>query len=387
MTALSLDLEGIDYVQDGQEIVLYRLDGDKKISLPCQLDNGHTAKLWFIPDRIIQPNEKLILEVSTKKEVVSQNQAIALTDKTTITLKHNDKNILSYYYGLHDVPKGINPLYKKSGFVHPLWSPGGKVLTRIQPTDHYHHYGIWGPWTKTIIDGRHVDFWNLAEGQGTVSFAGILSTVSGPVYCGLKVKQDHIDFKYPGESKKTVMTEVLDIRASACQIEDKTVWIIDYTSTLHNNLASPIELENYRYGGGIGFRATEQWKKDNCTVLTSEGKNREQADGTSARWCDVNGQTGKDEYSGILFLSHTANRQHPEPMRVWPLNSAGGGEMFFEFCPIRHKSWIIEPQKEYVLRYRMIVYDGKIKTENAEALWGAFTRPPTITKINNVEDK
>ncbi|WP_332910638.1 DUF6807 family protein [Algoriphagus boritolerans] len=26
-----------------------------------------------------------------------------------------------------------------------MTSPSGQVLSRIQPPDHYHHYGIWGP--------------------------------------------------------------------------------------------------------------------------------------------------------------------------------------------------------------------------------------------------
>ena len=71
-------------------------------------------------------------------------------------------------------PEGIDPLYKRSAYIHPLWSPGGEVLTRIQPPDHYHHYGIWNPWTHTHFDTMKVDFWNLAEGQGTVRFAEYL---------------------------------------------------------------------------------------------------------------------------------------------------------------------------------------------------------------------
>ena len=52
---------------------------------------------------------------------------------------------------------------------------------------------------------------------------------------------------------------------------------------------------------------------------TSEGKNREEADGSRARWAIVEGETNvKEKRSGILFMSHPSNRQHPEPLRVWP---------------------------------------------------------------------
>jgi hypothetical protein len=47
-------------------------------------------------------------------------------------------------------------------------------------------------------------------------------------------------------------------------------------------------------------------------------------------------------------MSHPNNQSHPEPMRVWPLEAnQGRGDMFFQFCPIRHKEWKIEPQQSY----------------------------------------
>jgi len=132
-------------------------------------------------------------------------------------------------------------------------------------------------------------------------------------------------------------------------------------------------LDAYRYGGGLGFRATPQWTRENCTVLTSEGKTRADADGTRARWCDVSGGFDDGGRAGILFLSHPSNRQHPEPMRVWPPDANGGrGDMFFEFCPIRLEGWTLEPGKEYVLRYRLIVYDGTLSSQLAETLWKTY---------------
>src|SRR5690606_42107088 len=56
-----------------------------------------------------------------------------------------------YTLSLHDaLPISA---YGRSGFIHPLWSPKGQVLTRVQPEDHYHHYGIWNPWTQLNYEG------------------------------------------------------------------------------------------------------------------------------------------------------------------------------------------------------------------------------------------
>jgi hypothetical protein len=57
--------------------------------------------------------------------------------------------------------------------------------------------------------------------------------------------------------------------------------------------------------------------------------------------------------------------------------------MFFEFCPIRHEEWQIEPEKEYQLKYRMVVFEGEMTKEEAEGYWQAFANPPEIRLLSN----
>jgi hypothetical protein len=160
--------------------------------------------------------------------------------------------------------------------------------------------------------------------------------------------------------------------------------MIDYTTSLNSPLKNGIMLDAYRYGGGIGFRATEKWHKDNCTVLTSDNKTRIDADGSFAKWCIVEGESATAAgRSGILFLSHPSNRMHPEPMRVWPLDANGGrGDMYFEFVPIRHDDWKLEPKQNYTLKYRMIVFDGKMDAKTAEMYWNSFAANPKVEFVH-----
>ena len=191
--------------------------------------------------------------------------------------------------------------------------------------------------------------------------------------------QQHIDFGAKGKDQ-IAMNEILDVRA--WNVGEK-VRVVDYTTSLNSPLKNGIMLDAYRYGGGIGFRATEKWNKDNCTVLTSDNKTRIDADGSYARWCIVEGESAtKEGRSGILFLSHPANRMHPEPMRVWPLDANNGrGDMYFEFVPIRHDDWKLEPKQNYTLKYRMIIFDGKIDAKTAEMYWNCFAGNPGIEMI------
>lgn len=373
---LSLDLEGIT-IAETQTPRLYRIEGDQKIALVSQMEIGRTARLWYAMDKTLEKGQRVPLELVIGDADPSPSPLNAVVDDTTITLRHRETPILSYHHAVHPVPEGVNPIFERSGFIHPLYTPDGLMVTRIQPPDHYHHYGIWNPWTVTQIEGRQVDFWNLGEKQGTVRFAGVLSTVSGPVYAGFKVRQEHVMFVGENKATKTAINEVWDVRAAAVTLDDRTVWVVDLTTTLNNALDSDIELSAYRYGGGLGFRATDDWNKDNLVVLTSEGKTRNDADGTRARWADVRGVgRNKSGTSGVLFFSHISNREHPEPMRVWPESGGPNGMMFFEFCPIRHNAWVLSPNREYALRYRMLVYDGTIAPETAELLWKNFSQPP-----------
>jgi hypothetical protein len=82
-------------------------------------------------------------------------------------------------------------------------------------------------------------------------------------------------------------------------------------------------------------------------------------------------------------MSFPSNYNFPEPMRVWPVDANKRGDVFFSFSPTRNKDWLLEPQKNYVLKYRMLIYDGTITPQQAEEVWKSFAHPPEV-KIEKV---
>lgn len=371
---VSVDITSFGLNVNDTTFQLFRLDKKDQTGLASQLSIGERVILNFASDQTLVAGAKneFILKVSGPSQ---KSSAVGLKkDNQGVKLMAGSKPILNYQTAMTYPPDGVNPIYRKSGFIHPLWSPSGEVLTRIQAPDHYHHYGVWGPWTKTHINDRAVDFWNLASGEGSVRFSKLLSLEDGDIYSGFTALQEHLDFGAKGEDQVAI-NEQLQVNAWNVDPTGKS-YMIDYTTTINSPLDSGIVFDAYRYGGGIGMRMTEKWHKDNCTVLTSEGHDRVKADGTKARWCIVEGESASGR-SGVLFMSHPGNRSHPEPMRVWPINANGDrGDMFFEFCPIRHESWIIENGKNYTLKYRMVVFDGEMTAERAEQYWKAFAQSP-----------
>jgi hypothetical protein len=362
--------------EDSVRVRVFRETENGPVPVRSQLEPGIHTFLWILPDEKIEANREVVFRMELQEvtaDPASENQVVL--DHRNISLSHAGRKVLDYHHAHIEAPAGADPLYGKSGFIHPLYSPEGNILTRIQPEDHYHHYGIWNPWTRTIVEGQPVDFWNLVAGEGTVRFAGLISKTSGELYSAFTVRQEHVNFKARGPDQVAIQ-ETWHVKSFPVEMDGRMIWLIDFTSTLNNPLDSAIELSAYRYGGGIGWRATAAWNRHNSSILTSEGRTRKDADGTSARWCRVAGQFPTGKSSGILFCSHPGNRAHPEPMRVWPLDANGGrGDVFFEFCPIRHEKWILYPDRDYVLKYRMLVFDGEFPAELAESVWQQYARP------------
>lgn len=299
-------------------------------------------------------------------QIVNQSNISLYKTSKDFIFKKGSKEVIQYRYTITDSPKGVDERYKKSGYIHPLFAPDGTRLTRIQPEDHYHHYGIWGPWTHTQVEGKRVDFWNLKEGQGTVLFDSVKTVNVTDEYTELVVAQKHLVLP----SELEAIKEELSIKVWN---SNKDIFIVDYTTTISTTLEDGVLLEQYRYGGGIGFRATEKWHTDNSDALTSEGFTRKDADATNAKWCMLFGPGDKEEQVGVLFLSHKNNQAHPEPMRMWPADQyKGKSNVFFEFCPIRHEEWKLKPNQKYQLKYRMVVFTGDLDAESAENHWKKF---------------
>jgi len=367
-----IDLNNITQQNDSL-IVLKEITKNNSIIVPCQVEKNYHRFLWWM----LTPQTtaaKRTFTLSIEKNKTQSSSPLKLTDDSALVIKAYNKNVLQYNYRVHYPPPGVDSAFKRSGFIHPLWSPDGNVLTRINPKDHYHHVGIWNPWTHVLYKGKEVDFWNLGDKKGTVRFAGFITKDAGAVYAGFKALQQHVAFNIPAQGEESVaMNEVWDVRVYNT---GEHIWLVDFTSTLNNADADTITLEEYRYGG-FGFRATGDWNNKNSKVLTSEGKTRKDADASTARWCTVDGDM-QSGHSGIEFMSYPSNYNFPEPMRVWPENMNGRGDVFFSFSPTRNKSWVLLPDKNHVLKYRMLVYDGTISAKEAEEAWKNFAHPPVI---------
>lgn len=345
-----------------------------KSAVPFQLEAGYPRKLSWIVAAGNTAGEKHIYELSKGKAVQAKFAEATVKDGSVI-LHKGSNNLLEYVFKTVYPPKGVDTAYRRSGFIHPLYSPHGQVLTWIQPRDHYHHYGIWNPWTHVAYEGDTIDFWNINSKQGTVRFAKFPSIQEGPVFSEFSALHEHVVFK-KGAGEKVAMNEIQSIRVYPEQ-KGQDYFTVDFDIRMNTATESPVKLLEYRYAG-LGWRCTPKWNNKNSMVLTSEGKNRKEADGSKARWCIVQGEIDTD-YAGVVMMSYPTNYNYPEPLRIWPENMNGRGDLFANFCPTKDMDWMLYPRKDYFLRYRFLVFNGKFDAAKAENAWHYFANPPKVT--------
>jgi len=265
---------------------------------------------------------------------------------------------------------GIKDAFKRAGYMHPVYTPAGHIVTDDYPSDHPHQHGIMFAWTKTEFEGRHPDFWNMGSGGGAVEFDGIGSSWSGPVHAGFTARLRYVDLSAP--KPVNALNELWSVHAYALRSGQKPYTMFDVTSTQQTAGKSPLLLPDYRYGG-IAVRGHRNWReKENVTFLTSEGKDRIAGDDTRARWCAIFGKVDR-VVAGIAAFGHPENFRAPQPLRIHP------DDPYFNFSPSKLGDWRIDPGKPYVSRYRFVAFDGPADRGELDRLWNDYANPPKVT--------
>jgi Methane oxygenase PmoA len=283
-----------------------------------------------------------------------------------------DRRTLVFQTDKEALPRpDIEPVYKRAGYLHPIYSPAGAVVTADYPANHPHHHGIWTAWSKVEFQGRATNFWESAEQRGTTEYTGLDRAWNGPVYGGFVARQQMLDFT--SSSPTAALNETWVVTAYNIGGTPPAARVFDVVITQSCATADPVALPRNLYGG-LGFRGRDEWNgKDNLVVLTSEGATTREAANTSRmRWCYVGGSVGAGSQAGIAILGHPDNVRAPESIRVHP-------EMpFVSVVPVQLDDLTILPGKPHLARYRFVVTDGPPIPDQIQAYWNGFARPAVV---------
>ncbi|MSU42336.1 MAG: hypothetical protein EXS22_10100 [Pedosphaera sp.] len=289
---------------------------------------------------------------------------------------HGGKTILEYQMAPGDLPRAdIKPLYQRGGYLHPVFSPGGRMITDDFPAKHTHHHGIWFPWTKTEFDGRHPDFWNMGGGTGTVEFVGLETSWDGPVHAGFSARHQFVDRS--ATPPKPTLDETWSVTVYPLTGGTKPRWIFDFISTQKCAGTNALVLPQYHYGG-LGFRGNAAWDgatNNPARFLTANGEaDRVAGHATRARWCHIGGLVD-GQPTGAAIFCHPLNFRFPQPMRIHP------SEPFFNFVPQQFAAMAIVPGAAYVSQYRFVISDGAPDAAELDRLWEEYAHPATARAL------
>jgi hypothetical protein len=355
----------------GREVALEaELDGGRLVSVPCQIVAGENPGLAWIVRDLPAGAKRLYRARRVLARPRAGDTVVAIDDGASLRFRFREHDILAYRYATTLPETGFEPEFARSGYIHPVWSPAGAIVTNDFPPLHKHHHGIWAPWTSTVFEGRKVDFWNSGAKEGRIEFVGLDERGGGPVFGQLRARHRFVDLTAPGGSK-VVLDETWSLRVWA--LADHFVFDLESTQTCATD--SPLELKEYLYGG-LGLRGSGEWEGEGeaCRFLTSEGKTRADGHATRARWCDVRGDIG-DRTAGVTVLCHPGNFRFPQHMRIHP------SEPFFNFAPCQAGDFEIRRGTPYISRYRFLVYDGETLGEKTERFWNDYAEPPRVRVV------
>lgn len=275
--------------------------------------------------------------------------------------------ICAYQMQPGDAPEGVSEIFKHGAHLHPILTPGGKLVTGNHQPDHPWQRGVWIGWTKTEFGGSHPDFWNMGkDGKITaeVRFVRLEKLWSG-ADAGFISRHVFLDHTRAPDQK--VLNETWEVHVAQKTLDGTLANIIDLTSTQTCATGQPLKLPAYHYGG-LGLRGNPLWNPvDAVTMLTSEGHDRHSGDGTKARWVHLGGDVDGAP-AGIAVLIHPSNFRFPQPLRLNPKNP--------QLCvaPSQDGDWAIEPGKPCVSKYRFLVFDGKPDARWIETQWQAYAK-------------
>jgi len=272
-----------------------------------------------------------------------------------LTIFDGESLVLAYNKSSPPAPEGIDSVYERSGFLHPVCTPSGKVVTAMFPFDHAHQQGVFTAWVKTKYRGREIDFWNLAKGTGRVVHRKVLHQFAENGQVGFEVELVH---RSAGGPVVDVLSEHWRVTAHPTDGDHRCFDLESVQSAITDY---PLRIEKFHYGG-MALRGPTRWLSSQDRSLTQMpdfqiepsgfvndlGSDRFAGNHQNAKWVSLWGSIdGKP--ASISVLCHNDNFRAPQVARLHP------NKPYFCFAPCNEDEFVIDRNNPLQSRYRFLV--------------------------------
>lgn len=336
------------------------------IRTPVQLLTENSI-LFILPDPIASNHSLTYRLVNTTNKI--KPPVTIEVQKNKIIVVNKNKPIFTYHTQKVLPPADSPAYYQRSGFIHPLYSPNGAILTDDFPAGHAHQHALFASWTNTTYKNEFVDFWNQHLQKGTVEHLEVISKEEGPVCARLQVLLRYKSLKFG---------EVLQEKWTITVYPFTDYFLFDIQSEQTNTTLDTLYLNKYHYGG-MAFRGSKYWNPDdkkyfqgNWKILTNEGVKDSVANHTHAKWVDASGKIAKHT-AGLTVFNHPSNFRYPQAIRVHP------NFPYWAYAPVVDGAFTIDPGKKYFAQFRYYVHNGMPDIKRIEQLENDYRFPPLIT--------
>ncbi len=138
-------------------------------TIAAQIENRDYAadRLWFIPLGKTTAGTTRVFEIKTGHTTLENRVSIKDTGKA-YQFRVGNQRVLNYNYKQIPAPEPLDALYGRSAHIHPIWTPGGKIVSDEFPPDHAHQSGQFLAYTKAVFEGRNSNFWEIKSKKGRV---------------------------------------------------------------------------------------------------------------------------------------------------------------------------------------------------------------------------
>jgi hypothetical protein len=372
---------------------------EPKVFFSWEKSQGEGALVWILKSKTKKGSKRTFNLFMKEGTPAPGNFKIEDIENRKLLIKMGIQPVMQYNYGIiHEVEGETNP-FDKSSYIHPVWTPDGEIITGDFSPEHIWQRGIFLAWQKVKFGDNETNFWELGNATGrTMKDDNEPDIISGPVFAELVV---HNKGTVEG---RTYFREKCIIRLY--NLPESKSWMFDITfrqwpvdpenpDSLPGEL-KVMDLQKVYYGGmsfrGVSpgwlhhsfiarnkeqlakFKPETQWldPSDSLDILTSEGHDRKNGNGTSARWIDFTGPLGEG-WGGLVMFDNPSNQRYPTPLRIHP------DMPYFCFAFAKDNPYSITSESPLQLTYRVVVHNGHPDKVLNELIARDFVSPPLVT--------
>jgi hypothetical protein len=301
--------------------------GKKRKSVPALLLAAAGCGLFLLVFAGASPETSLFSFVENPKE-------------GSLTIKEGRNSVLTYRFG-DQLKTQVPAKYVRSCYIHPLFSPGGMIVTHDFPIDHFHHRGLSWTWPDIVSRGKKTQTWHPdvlrqhfvrwlereVDGETAVLRVENAWKMGG----GETVALETVSFCiHPaGQAGRAIDLEI-QLRAVGGPLE----------------LRGALE-ENKGYGG-LCFRGAPMFT--GAALTTETGVLKEDSTGRRFRWADIS----TPDRGIAIFVSP----DHPGFPTTWLIRNSYAG--ILNPCWPGLEPVVLSPDRSVRLGYRIYTHRGNV---------------------------